>query len=221
MSVTDRTANQAALMDGVYRHQRHLYDATRKFYLFGRDRMLAGLDVPPGGTVLELGCGTGRNLLLAAHRYRDARYFGLDISSEMLTSALKGVTRHGLSERIKLAQGDATRFDAEALFGCATFDRVFISYSLSMIPAWEKTIDAALAMLRPGTSLHIVDFGQQESLPRWFRVGLRNWLAKFHVEPRDSLREVLESQCERQAASLSFETLYRGYAVHAVVRRQI
>ena len=52
MSVTDRTANQAALMDGVYRHQRHLYDATRKFYLFGRDRMLAGLDVPPGGTVL-------------------------------------------------------------------------------------------------------------------------------------------------------------------------
>ena len=89
-----------------------------------------------------------------------------------------------------------------------------------MIPAWEKTIDAALAMLRPGTSLHIVDFGQQESLPRWFRVGLRNWLAKFHFEPRDSLREVLESQCERHAASLSFETLYRGYAVHAVVRRQ-
>ena len=118
------------------------------------------------------------------------------------------------------ARGDATRFDAEALFGRATFDRVFISYSLSMIPGWEKAIDAALATLCAGGSLHIVDFGQQEGLPRWFRTGLRGWLAKFHVEPRDSLREVLESECQRYGASLSFETLYRGYVVHAVVRKR-
>src|SRR5262245_11531474 len=82
MAIAERPNGHAALMDGVYCHQRHVYDVTRKYYLLGRDRMLAGLDVPPGGGVLELGCGTGRNLLLAARRYRDARFFGLDISTE-------------------------------------------------------------------------------------------------------------------------------------------
>ena len=74
-------------MDGVYRYQRHIYDLTRKYYLLGRDRMLRGLDVPPEGTVLELGCGTGRNIVLAARRYPAARFFGLDISAAMLETA--------------------------------------------------------------------------------------------------------------------------------------
>ena len=59
----------ADLMDGIYRHQRHIYDATRKFYLLGRDEMIEGLAVPSGGSVLEIGCGTGRNLIAAARRY--------------------------------------------------------------------------------------------------------------------------------------------------------
>ena len=41
----------AAEMDAIYRVQRHIYDASRKYYLLGRDGMLAGLDPPPGGTV--------------------------------------------------------------------------------------------------------------------------------------------------------------------------
>jgi S-adenosylmethionine-diacylgycerolhomoserine-N-methlytransferase len=216
---TRHAVGHAALMDGVYRRQRHIYDLTRKYYLLGRDRMLAGLNVPPGGSVLELGCGTGRNILLAARRYPGARFFGLDISFEMLATASKAVVSDRLSDRVTLAQGDATAFDAGELFGHAGFDRVFISYSLSMIPNWKKAIAASLSVLRPGGELHIVDFGRQERLPRWFRKALRSWLAKFHVNPRDSLREILELECERQDASLSFQTLYRGYAVHAVVSR--
>ncbi|TIM21480.1 MAG: SAM-dependent methyltransferase, partial [Mesorhizobium sp.] len=65
MSATELPANHAELMDGVYRWQRHIYDLTRKYYLLGRDRLIDGLDVPVGGTVLELGCGTGRNIILA------------------------------------------------------------------------------------------------------------------------------------------------------------
>ena len=30
-------SDAAALMDRMYRHQRHIYDLTRKFYLLGRD----------------------------------------------------------------------------------------------------------------------------------------------------------------------------------------
>ncbi|AZV21288.1 MAG: class I SAM-dependent methyltransferase [Mesorhizobium sp.] len=218
MSATELPANHAELMDGVYRWQRHIYDLTRKYYLLGRDRLIDGLDVPVGGTVLELGCGTGRNIILAARRYPDARFYGLDISAEMLETAGKAIDREGLSGRVVLARGDATDFDARALFGVERIDRVFVSYSLSMIPGWEKTVSAALAALSPNGSLHIIDFGQQEGLPGWFRTLLRGWLKKFHVAPRESLREVLESESRRTSASFRFRTLYRGYAWLAVIK---
>ena len=151
--------------------------------------------------------------------FRDARFFGLDISAGMLETAAATVRREGLSGRVALARGDASDFDAAELFGQSGFDRVFISYALSMIPEWQRTVTAALGALKPGGSLHIVDFGGQERLPRWFRTALRAWLGKFHVAPRDSLREVLESESQRADATLRFETLYRGYAVHAVLTK--
>ena len=217
MTVSDGGANHAALMDGVYRWQRHVYDVTRKYYLLGRDRMIAGLGVPAGGTVLEIGCGTGRNIVLAAERFPQARFFGLDISSEMLATARAKLGQHDRARKATLALGDATGFDAQALFGVAAFDRVFLSYAISMIPDWKAAIAGALDALAPGGSLHVVDFGRQERLPGWFRSLLRAWLARFHVAPRDSLREVLESECRKRGASLSFKSLFGGYAVNAVV----
>ncbi|TPJ57183.1 class I SAM-dependent methyltransferase [Mesorhizobium sp. B2-7-1] len=218
MSTTELPASHAELMDGVYRWQRHIYDLTRKYYLLGRDRLIDGLDVPQAGTVLELGCGTGRNIALAARRYPEARFFGLDISAEMLETANAAIAREGLSDKVSLARGDATDFNAKTLFGIEHFDRVFVSYSLSMIPSWEKTVSAALAALAPGGSLHVVDFGQQEGLPNWFRALLRGWLRKFHVTPRASLRDVLESESERAGATFRFRTLYRGYAWLSVIK---
>lgn len=208
----EREEGHAALMDGVYRWQRHVYDATRKYYLLGRDRMIARLDVPPGGSVLELGCGTGRNLLLAARRYPDARLFGLDISAAMLETADATLSRRGVRGRIALARADATCFDARALFGEASFDRIFVSYALSMIPDWAQAIDAALAALAPGGSLHVVDFGQQERLPGWFAAALRAWLARFHVAPRPGLVAEFERQAGAAGRSVVFSPLHRGYA---------
>jgi len=215
----DRAAGHAALMNGVYRHQRHIYDLTRKYYLLGRDRMLAGLDIPHDGTVLEIGCGTGRNMVLASRLYPDARLHGLDISAEMLRSAAASLAREGIAARARLAEGDATEFDAQNLFAHDRFDRVFISYALSMIPGWQRAIAQGLECLAPGGSLHIVDFGGQERLPKWFRSMLRAWLGKFHVSPRDNLREELAGQAKAAGMSLEFEPLYRGYAVRAVIRR--
>jgi len=217
MSAVTDSPSHARLMDAVYRHQRHIYDVTRKFYLLGRDDLIDGLAVPRGGTVLELGCGTGRNLALAAERYPRAYFHGLDISSVMLETAQKRLLRRHIHDIVQLAEGDASAFDPQRLFGRRHFDRVFLSYALSMIPPWEQTIGAALDCVAPGGSLHIVDFGQQEHLPSWFRRALRRWLAAFHVSPRDSLREVLESECEKRGASLSFDSRFGGYAVHAVV----
>ena len=92
--------NHAALMDGVYRRQRHIYDATRKYYLLGRDRLLANLEAPAEGTVLEVGCGTGRNMVLASRLYPEARLFGLDISTEMLRTAATSLAKEGIASSV-------------------------------------------------------------------------------------------------------------------------
>ena len=204
--------DHAGRMDAVYRGQRHIYDLTRKYYLLGRDRLIARLDPPSGGTVLEVGCGTARNLIVAARRWPDARCFGLDISDAMLATARVNVARAGLSDRIVLARADAADFDAMALFGCPGFDRVFMSYTLSMIPPWEAAIAAGVAALAPGGRLSIVDFGQQERLPAAWRRLLFAWLGRFHVTPRAGLADVLAAQAEARGHAVQFETLHRGYA---------
>lgn len=218
-SQTGKTGEAAALMDQVYRHQRHFYDLTRKYYLLGRDRLIDQLDPPAGGSVLELGCGTGRNLIAAARRHPEAQFFGLDISAEMLETARANIARAGLSSRIRLACADATDFDAEALFGRATFDRVFFSYALSMIPPWQAALTAGLKALAPGGTLSLVDFGQQDRLPRWFKALLFAWLAKFHVSPRADTAEVVNGLASRHGATAATGTLYRGYAVWAELQR--
>jgi S-adenosylmethionine-diacylgycerolhomoserine-N-methlytransferase len=215
MSAPELSASHSGLMDSVYRYQRHIYDLTRKYYLLGRDRMISELAPPSGGTVLELGCGTGRNLILAARRFPDARFYGLDISAEMLVTARASIAKAGLSDRITVAQADATAFDAQALFGRSDFDRVFISYALSMIPGWERCVAAALTTTKG--SVHIVDFGQQEGLPGWFRNLLRSWLARFHVSPHETLAAEIAAQARAAGKSCRFTSLYRGYAWLVVV----
>ena len=212
--MSDDGDRHAELMDRTYRVQRRFYDLTRARFLLGRDRLIADLDPPEGARVLEIACGTGRNLAEIGRRYPGVRLHGLDISSEMLKSA-----RATLGDRAALALADATDFDAEALFGHEEFERVVLSYSLSMLPAWEAAREAALARVAPGGSLHVVDFGEQAGLPGWFRRGLRAWLARFHVAPRADLFEAAASLATRSGARCEARRLSRGYAWSLLLAR--
>ncbi|WP_422375152.1 class I SAM-dependent methyltransferase [Roseibium sp.] len=209
----------ARLMDAVYRHQRHFYDLTRKYYLLGRDLLIDELKPPQGGNVLELGCGTGRNLIAAARRYPGARFYGLDISRHMLETAEKNISKAGLSDRITLIEGDAANPAATEGLDVPGFDRVMYSYTLSMIPIWREALAAGTARLKEGGRIHVVDFGQQERLPGWFRKLLFRWLTSFHVTPRADLEAELRGLAAKTGARLDFRLLYRGYADYAVMTR--
>ncbi|MDD7911215.1 MULTISPECIES: class I SAM-dependent methyltransferase [Pseudovibrio] len=204
--------SSAALMDDIYRYQRHIYDLSRKYYLLGRDRLLADLRAEPGETILEMGCGTGRNLVKAARLYPQAKLYGIDLSEEMLATARKSVAKAGLSDRIQLAKADATQVDAEALFGISSFDHVMFSYSLSMIPPWQAALDQGARLLGESGRLHLVDFGQQENMPALFKRLLFKWLAAFHVEPRAGMDRFLEQLAVQYGKQSSHKALYRGYA---------
>jgi S-adenosylmethionine-diacylgycerolhomoserine-N-methlytransferase len=217
--VSSATQDAARHMDGIYKYQRYIYNATRKYYLLGRDRLLNELQPDDGSTVLEVGCGTGRNLIHAARRCPNAGFVGFDISHAMLETARTSIARAGLSDRIDVYQADATAFDLSDLCGEAHVGRVFISYTLSMIPPWRQVLPQALEAVAPGGRLYILDFGQQEAWPRWFKAVLFAWLRQFSVHPRAELEPELTKLASDTGAALEFRHLYRGYADYAVITK--
>ena len=215
-TMSDSTADHAALMNETYRYQRLFYDLTRAWFLFGRDHLIRDLAPPNDARILEIACGTGRNLQKIGRRWPDQRLYGLDISSEMLRTA-----RAKLGARANLVEADATAFDPGEVFGAETFDRIVMSYCISMIPNWEEALEKAVHHLAPGGSLHVVDFGDQRNLPRWFRSLLRTWIGRFHVTPRADMPDVLARIAERRGDVAESRELYVGYAQYGVIRRTI
>lgn len=199
-------------MDRMYRLQRYFYDATRKFYLLGRDQLLREMNVQPGEKILEAGCGTARNLIILAKRHPDAFLYGLDASAAMLETAQAKVEAADV-ENLTLKTALADDFTAEGTFGLSDkFDKIFFSYSISMIPPWRESIENALANLKPGGELFIVDFYDQADLPKPFQRLLKWWLSKFHVQFWDGLIGFLRSFEENGTADVQIRPVFRRYA---------
>lgn len=212
-------AAAAVSMNDIYRYQRYIYDATRRYFLLGRLHLIENLSPPEKADILEVGCGTAWNLIRAARTYPQAQLYGFDISTEMLDTAANTIDREGLRHRISLAQGDATSFNTQNMFARTTFDRIFISYALSMIPGWVSVLKACEVALADGGEIHLVDFGQCEGLPITFRRLLFAWLEHFSVSPRTRLKEQLEHLVLQKNLEIEYSKLYRGYADYAILRR--
>ncbi len=166
-------------LNRYYGQVRHLYDLTRKYYLFGRDTALRELVAEPWRRLVEIGPGTGRNLL-ALHAARpDARLGGLEASDVMLEHARArcpwATLTHGF------ADADEVPLD---LLG-APPDRILFSYCLSMVQDPQKALDNARRALAPGGEVVIVDFADCAGLPRALREGFARFLRSFHVAPLD------------------------------------
>lgn len=199
-------------MDEMYRRQRYFYDLTRKYYLLGRDRLLKEMKISDGENILEIGCGTGRNLAILARKYPRAHFFGLDASTEMLKTAQSKIKSKNLSNVVlKTALADDFTFE-ETFELSKPFDAIFFSFSISMIPPWKESIENALANLKSGNSFYIVDFYDQKNLPAWFQKILQTWLKQFHVKyPQDLipfLRELERMECGR----LSVKSIFKSYS---------
>ncbi len=210
--------DHSAFLDRVYRYQRHAYDPLRKTFLFGRDRLIERLAEQPADHILEVGCGTARNLI-ELHRWRpEARLYGLDASAEMLKTAHAKLRRRGLARRIELRRGLAEELDHRATFGAGEpFGAIFFSYSLTMMPAWRQAIDAALANLGPGGRLYAVDFWDQAAWPAWLRSLLQARLARYRVRYRPEMLAHLHRLETRGQGALHLEPVFYHYAFFATL----
>ena len=207
----------ALLMDRVYRHQRYVYDFSRKYYLFGRDSLIRSLALKPGERLVEIGCGTGRNLVHMARLYPLSKFYGIDISEEMLKSAAQSLARARFTQRIALTQAPAEAIAPE-LFGLQyPFDRILFSYSLSMIPDCYQALKSASQALSPKGLIHLVDFGDLTGLGLVGQRLMQGWLHLFHVSPRTELLQRFES-LGAAGIPIDLHVLPMRYAFHATLR---
>lgn len=143
--------SHAAALAAFYAPQADRYDAFRERLLHGRAAMVERLPVGAGARVIELGGGTGRNLDFFGERLAGfARVEIVDLCAPLLEVAAARTRRF---DHVAVVHADASTYrPAEPA------DAVYFSYALTMIPAWATAVDNAVAMLRPGGTLGVVDF---------------------------------------------------------------
>ncbi|MFN4081156.1 MAG: class I SAM-dependent methyltransferase [Saprospiraceae bacterium] len=171
-----------------YRWHAHIYDLTRWTFLFGRSALLNMLPIMPGQkTVLvEVGCGTGRNLRRLAKKHPMLYLHGVDMSRDMLDKAHRAISRYTRRAFLHgMAYGSAATPPYEAP------DIVLFSYSLTMFnPGWEAAIEQAYQELKPGGWIAVVDFHDTP-----FTV-FRRWMGFNHVRMDGHLAPYLKNRFE-------------------------
>lgn len=210
----------AELMDKIYSWQTGIYDLTRRYFLFGRDALLDRLKPAPDDRILEVGCGTCRNLRKLARRTSEAKLYGLDVSQVMLDHAQKLLDAEGAGDRVKLVQAYGEAFSHKETFGeDEGFSKMFCSYSISMIPTWRETLENCRENLAPGGELWIVDFYDQAGWPGFFQAGLGWWLKQFHVSYNPDFLPFLETMAHKSGDAFTVEDGMGRYYFLACYRR--
>lgn len=185
---TLRLSRQDAALVRYYQFHSRIYDATRWTFLFGRRGLLgAAADaVRSPRRVLEVGCGTGRNLVDVCRRFPDAEITGIDLSLGMLNIARRKMAPFG--SRVQLLH---RAYDAPVDRRGGAFDFILFSYALSMFNSGiESAVEAAHSDLAPDGHLAVVDF--HDTRLSWFE----RWMGHNHVRMDGHLLPMLRARFE-------------------------
>ena len=117
-----------------------------------RRRAAAGLRLNPGNRVLEIGCGTGRNVpFLRAAVGATGKVYGVDLSSGMLRRA-RALCRREQWENVELTQCDALEY-----IPCEPLDGIMFGLCYNTMPHHLDVLRHAWKHLRPGGRIVIMD----------------------------------------------------------------
>lgn len=150
-----------------------------------RRQAVAALDLEPGDSVLDVGCGPGTNFDLLREAVGPAgRVVGLDFSPGMLAAAGERVREHGWGN-VDLVLADATR----PVIGPAAFDGALATTAVSATPDVEAVVEHVHAALRPGARFGVQELRLVQSGPArvlnplvsWFYRAFGNWNAEEDV----------------------------------------
>jgi SAM-dependent methyltransferase len=182
---------------------RRRYNRLARFFVFFewlfllppgiRRKAVARMELGAGGRVLEVGCGTGRNLApLVQAVGAGGQVYGVDLSDGMLAEARELCARSGW-HNVTLIRADAAGYSLPE-----PVDGVIFSLSYAVIPRHREALRRAWEQLRPGGHLVIMDAklpdGWAGKLLRPFVV----WASRLTVlgnpdlRPWDDLRELTD-----------------------------
>lgn len=117
--------------------------------------------IPAGATVLDIGCGAGTDLLLAARQIGPTgRAIGVDMTEAMRQRACKGAAACGL-DNVDVRNGDATRLPVED----RSVDVVISNGVLNLVPEKERAVAEIARVLKTGGRVQIADIIIGEALP--------------------------------------------------------
>ena len=156
----------------LYRQRASRYDITSHVYgLLGyrldayRRRGIEALGLHPGGTVVEIGCGTGANFARLEQAVGPSgTVIGVDLCAEMLEGARSRVRREGWSN-VRLAESDGANYAFPD-----GIDGVLSTFALTLVPEYDDVIRRGAEALVPGGRFVIVDFKAPRS---WSEKALR------------------------------------------------
>jgi arsenite methyltransferase len=109
--------------------------------------------VEPGSVVLDLGCGAGTDLLIAAQMAGpDGRVIGVDMTGSMLERADASAREMGL-ENVELHESLIEELPLEA----GSVDVVISNGVIDLVPDKDAVFDEIDRVLRPGGRLQVAD----------------------------------------------------------------
>lgn len=194
-------------MSSFYAAQATGYDAVRENMLISRPDMMRGFGpIKKGHTWLDVGGGTGRNLhYLRAQLDLFERIVVLDICPELLEigqeNARKSFTNSQF-ERIRFVCLDINSPNVRSLLAphlrndlTRGFDTITFSYSLTMIPQWEKALNSAKSLMSDVGRVLVADFDTYTKEGKSIKDFLiRTWYKQDGVRIEAKTREVITQQ---------------------------
>ena len=124
---------------------------TAKKILPGLEGLAARLD---GGTLLEVGCGTGNLLIQLAKSFPRARVLGVDIDADSLATARGKIAKAGVADRVEARQGTVGEAVQPASVDAVVMVEVLHEIGAGIRPQVVRECGAAL---KPGGWMVIVD----------------------------------------------------------------
>ena len=133
-------------------------DVTSSFAGVGNPHAMAR--IPIGATVVDVGCGAGTNLLLAARQAGPTgRAIGIDMTEAMRRRARQGAAMSGLAH-VEVRDGDATHLPVED----QSVDVVISNGVLNLVPEKARAVAEIARVLKPGGRVQIADIIIGETL---------------------------------------------------------
>jgi arsenite methyltransferase len=130
--------------------------------------------IDPGDTVLDVGCGAGMDLMLAARRIGPSgKAIGVDMTPSMLELAKRGALKAGLWENIEVRRGIAEELPVET----DSVDVVISNGVLNLSPDKDRSFGEIYRVLRPGGRLYLADVVVQRELSLAARSDVDLWAA--------------------------------------------